>query len=171
MSFFDLFKGDNGKEDSVTARTPLNLQVGDILEYDLVDYQVIGKVTYKQEGYVWYDYHLSAGEDNLWLFAEDDDQLKLVIFEKLPFKEDLYSKIGSKPPDKISRGEKEFSLVETGQAEITVEGQVGAKTGQRVRYADYVSGQQWLSVEWWGAELEISQGKEISESLLDYYPG
>jgi hypothetical protein len=170
MSFLDLFKRNNHEQEKVGARTPLNLQVGDIIEYDLIEYEVIGKVTYQEGSYEWYDYHLAAGKDNLWLFAEDDDQLKLVMFEKLSLEEKIYSEFQSGSPTKINKDGKDFSLVEEGKAKIIVEGQVGAKTNQQVKYADYVAGDQWISVEWWGSELEISHGQEITESLIEYYP-
>jgi co-chaperonin GroES (HSP10) len=171
MSFFDLFTTNDDKEGKVEARTPLNLKVGDIVEYDLVEYQVIGKIVYKEGAYTWYDYHLAVGGDRFWLFAEDDDRLELALFEKLPPEDELYSKFQSETPNSVVKDGEEFSLVEQGEAQITVTGQVGAKTGQQVEYADYDAGDKLLSVEWWGNELEVSQGEKVTESLFKYYPG
>ncbi|TDX51539.1 DUF4178 domain-containing protein [Orenia marismortui] len=172
MGFFDFFKSKEEKEDKIVARTPLNLQIGDIVEYDLMEYKVIGKIDYEEGGYKWYDYHISDGKNNLWLSAEEDDELEVGLFKKLDSGDELYSKLQEKIPNKITFNNQAYSLIEEGNANIMVEGQVGAKTGQRIRYWDYeASNGEQVSVEKWVNELEISIGQEVKKSLLEYYPG
>lgn len=172
MGFFDkLFKSSKKKDDSIVARTPFNLQVNDIVDYDLVEYQVIGKITYKEEEYTWYDYHLFDGKNHLWLYAEDDDIIKLGLFNRLPADHELYSVFQKETPTYIEYEGKRYSLIEEGKATIQVEGKVGARDNQQVRYWDYETGTgEQISVEKWGNELEISAGKGVKESLLEFYP-
>ncbi|KXS41541.1 MULTISPECIES: DUF4178 domain-containing protein [unclassified Candidatus Frackibacter] len=175
MGFLDFLKSDSNsnknKVSEVKARNPFNLRVGDIIEYDLVEYEVIGKIIYEEGGYEWYDYHLLGNGKHLWLFAEEDDQISLVLFNKIPNANKLYAELQRGHPATINFDGKQYSLVEEGEANINVIGKVGAKTGQRVKYADYRCNNQWISVEEWGNELEINVGTRIKESLLEYYPG
>lgn len=175
MGFFKKMFGNknNGDEynNKVEARNPFNLQINDIVEYDLVEYQVLGKITYKENGYVWYDYHLFDGKDHLWLYAEDDDQVVLGIFSKLTPDHKLYSTFQEGNPSVINYKEQKYSLIEEGSALIQVEGKVGARNNQQVRYWDYETGNgNQISVEKWGNELEISAGRVVKESLLEFYP-
>lgn len=161
---------DKGKE-KIVARNPFNLQINDIVDYDLVEYQVIGKITYNEDGYVWYDYHLFDGKDHLWLYAEDDDIVKLGLFKKLSSDHELYAILQKGTPVNIEFEGNKYSLIEEGKATIKVEGKVGARDDQRVRYWDYETGNgDQISVEKWGNELEISAGKVVKESLLEFYP-
>ncbi|MFW6287144.1 MAG: DUF4178 domain-containing protein [bacterium] len=142
-----------------------------MVDYDLVEYQVIGKITYNEQGYVWYDYHLFDGKDHLWLYAENDDQVKLGLFKKLIADNPLYGELQKEIPTVINYENNKYSLIEEGNAIIKVEGQIGARDNQQVRYWDFETGNgDQISVEKWGSELEISIGKEVKENLLDFYP-
>lgn len=160
-----------GKKEKIKERTPFNLQINDIVDYDLVEYQVIGKIKYIEEGYIWYDYHLFDGKGHLWLYAEDDDELRLGLFHRLSADHELYGKLQKETPSVIEYDGRKYSLIEKGNAHIEVEGKVGARDGQMLRYWDYETrnGDQ-ISVEKWGNELEISVGEEVKESLLEFYP-
>ena len=172
MGFFDFLKSKPKNNNKVVARNPLNLQVGDIVEYDLAEYKVIGKLIYEEGGYLWYDYHLFDGQKHLWLGAEDDDELEIGLYKKLDVNHQLYVQLQNETPKKLTYEGKEYTLIEGGKANIRAEGRVGAKTGQRVQYWDYeASNGSEISVERWGNELEISIGQEVKESLLEYYPG
>lgn len=170
MAFFkNIFKKD--KKEKIIARNPFNLQIGDIVDYDLVEYQVIGKITYTEEGYTWYDYHLFDSKEHLWLYAEDDDEVSLGLFKRLNADHKLYGILQEGNPTVIEYEGQKYSLIEEGSATIKVEGKVGARDDQRVRYWDYETGNgNQISVEKWGNELEISIGNEVKESLLEFYP-
>lgn len=172
MGFFDFLKSKPEEKNKVIARNPLNLQVEDIVEYDLVEYKVIGKLIYEEGGYIWYDYHLFDGQEHLWLGAEDDDELEIGLYKKLDVNHQLYVQLQDEIPRKLTYEGKDYTLIESGNANIRAEGRVGAKTGQRVQYWDYEANDgSEISVEKWGNELEISIGQEVKESLLEYYPG
>ncbi|QTL99814.1 DUF4178 domain-containing protein [Iocasia frigidifontis] len=170
MGFFSKVFNKNKKEE-IVARNPFNLQINDIVDYDLVEYQVIGKVKYNEEGYIWYDYHLFDSKEHLWLYAEDDDEVRLGLFRKLDVDHQLYAKFQEEIPSVIKYEDMDYSLIEEGSANIEIEGKVGAKDGQRIKYWDYETGNgNQLSVEKWGNELEISVGEVVQEGLLEFYP-
>ncbi|MEJ6950997.1 DUF4178 domain-containing protein [Natronospora cellulosivora (SeqCode)] len=159
------------KKNKIRTRNPFNLEINDIIEYDLTEYQVIGKITYEDNGYYWYDYHLFDGHKHLWFSAEDDDVVILGLFEKLKPDHELYSIIQTEIPTVINYEGERYSLLEKGRALIKAEGKVGASTGQSVEYWDFENALGAnISVEKWGNELEISIGQEVKESLLDFYP-
>ena len=168
MGFFDLFKGQEKQKEE--KRTVLNLELNDIVEYDLEEYKVIGIITYQQFGYEWYDYHLINQQNSCWLYAERDDCLELILFEKVAPKHKIYNNFSQEIPQTITYQNQQFNLIEQGQAKIKVKGQVGAKTGQDITYYDYQNNNKIISVEKWGSELEISIGHSIKESLIEIYP-
>ena len=165
MGLFDFFKSNTDNKTTV-----LNLKVGDIVEYDLNEYNVLGVVKYQSGGYEWYDYHLADNQQSLWLYAEQDDRLELGLFEKLPPSHQLYNKFSQGYPAAVEYEGETFNLIEKDQAQITVTGQVGAKSGQQINYADYQAKEAMISVERWGSELEISIGCSIQENLIEIYP-
>lgn len=111
------------------------------------------------------------GKDHLWLYAENDDQVKLGLFKKLIADNPLYGELQKEIPTVINYENNKYSLIEEGNAIIKVEGQIGARDNQQVRYWDFETGNgDQISVEKWGSELEISIGKEVKENLLDFYP-
>lgn len=53
------------------------------MTYDLADYEVVGKITYRDGSYEWYAYQLLEGNQTKWLAAEMDDELELGMYEKI----------------------------------------------------------------------------------------
>jgi len=171
MGFFKKVFNAKKNRSQIAERNPFNLQINDIVDYDLVEYQVIGKIIYSDKGYVWYDYHLFDGKDHLWLYAEDDDQAKMGLFRKLNAGHEIYSILQESIPSKLQYENKDYSLIEEGIASIKVERKVGARDNQQIRYWDYeTANNEQISVEKWGNELEISVGRVVKESLLEFYP-
>ncbi|MBM7556696.1 DUF4178 domain-containing protein [Halanaerobacter jeridensis] len=168
MGLFDLFKSK--KETTNHKKTVLNLEIGDIVEYDLNEYKILGTIKYQEGCYEWSDYHLADKQQSFWLYVEDDDSLELGLFEKLPSDHQLYSSFSQGYPAAVEYEGETFNLVEKGQANIRTKGKVGAKTGQKMNYADYQAGEAMISVERWGSALEISIGCSIEENLLEIYP-
>lgn len=166
MGFFDKLFGNKDKEPKITKRTPFNLKVKDVVSYDLEDYIVIGKIVYRSSGYEWYDYHLDNGSKKIWLSSEDDDEIILGIFEKINLSL-------TDVPNQIEYNGETFKLDEHGKANISLaEGRVGTKTGNNMEYWDFESDQgNFLSVEKWGNEIEVSYGYPIDPHELDFLPG
>ncbi|WP_366923635.1 DUF4178 domain-containing protein [Metallumcola ferriviriculae] len=167
MGFFKKVFGGGDKGKPVVQRNALNLKVGDIVSYDLEDYVVIGVLEYNDEGWVWRDYHLESEGKHIWLSAEQDDELYLGIFEKIKMPLE-------KPEKRITYDGVHFELDEASTARITVvEGQVGARVGNEVRYWDYCDDEEekFISIENWDGDFECSYGFEIDPHEVSFMAG
>ncbi|WP_404453884.1 DUF4178 domain-containing protein [Oceanobacillus kapialis] len=138
-------------------RTVLSIQIGDIITYDLTDYEVVGKITYRDGGYEWYGYQLLEGNDTIWLSAEMDDELELGIYRKVQVP------IQKPYPKEITYENRTYYQEETGVAKVTGEGRSTSLTGLETHYAEYMdsSEESYLSFESWGTEIEASHGYSI----------
>ncbi|WP_257351934.1 DUF4178 domain-containing protein [Pseudalkalibacillus decolorationis] len=158
MSFFSrLFKKKEKDIKEVEERNFFNIQIDDIVTYDLEDYQVTGKLIYKDSGYEWYAYQLVGATETIWLSAEMDDELELGIYRTS--KEKLTQPI----PNKVTISGTDYILEEQGSASVSGEGRGRNVNGQEVKYFDFVNDSEdhFLSVEVWGSEVEVSEGHEI----------
>jgi hypothetical protein len=167
MGLLDWFRPKKQAEPSTRARNVFNLQPNDIVTYDLEDYMVVGKIEYNDSGYKWIAYNLKGDSRYIWLSAEMDDELELGIYEK------IQTTISSKVPEELEIEGIVYYLEEQGTAQISeVLGQAGAVQGQRVNYWDFESdNEQYLSVEKWGGDLEVSKGYPISEKEIKIIAG
>ncbi|GGC93756.1 hypothetical protein GCM10007216_25620 [Thalassobacillus devorans] len=152
-----LFSNKKAQVPKVKERTPLNIQVGDIVNYELVDYEVVGKITYREHAYEWFGYQLLEGRSTIWLSAEMDDELELGIYRtiKLPVSQPF--------PSKLEYEGNAFHKDSGGQARVVGEGRSSNVNGQMIQYADYISEdeKEYLSVEAWGSDTEVSLGHDI----------
>lgn len=166
MGIFDFFK-KNPAQPKVVARNVLNLQVDDIVTYDLEDYMVVGKIVYNHSGYEWFAYNLKGDTKSVWLSAEMDDQLEIGIYER------VQTKISNTIPDKLEIDGITYYKEEHGFAKITESvGQAGAVSGQQVEYWEFESDdEEYLSIEKWGGDLELSKGYSITEKELKIIAG
>ncbi|WP_270179577.1 DUF4178 domain-containing protein [Alkalihalobacillus sp. CinArs1] len=168
MSFLSKLFGKKDKEQpKIEDRNVFNIQVGDIITYDLEDYEVVGTLTYNNQGYKWYAYQLQAGSSSIWLSAEMDDELELGIYKAV--KEKL-----SKPiPQEVKVDGTTFHLDESGKALVSGTGRGSNLNGQQVEYYDFSdkNEDEFLSVEVWGTEVEVSKGYEIEEYEIKILAG
>ncbi|WP_046175807.1 DUF4178 domain-containing protein [Domibacillus indicus] len=160
MSFWRrLFGGTEENVPEAEERTLLTLRVGDFVTYDLVDYEVTGKIHYNDSGYTWDAYQLAADGKTHWLSVELDDELEVGMYEtiRLPGLEP-----GTK---KVSHEGRTYYLEEQGRAYVKGEGRSENVHGKNVDYYDYTddSEEHFLSVEVWGGDVEVSYGYEIEE--------
>src|SRR5690554_4827311 len=83
--FSKLFSSKKQEKPAPKERNALNIQVGDIITYDLRDYEVVGKITYRDGSYEWLSYQLleEGGHNTIWLAAEMDDELELGIYKRV----------------------------------------------------------------------------------------
>ncbi|OEF99317.1 hypothetical protein BHF71_01630 [Vulcanibacillus modesticaldus] len=167
MGLFDIFFKKKEKKTVQPRRDVFSLQINDIVTYDLEDYLVIGKLGYSDSGYKWIAYHLKGDKKNIWLAVEQDDELELGIYERIP------TQI-TDVKDRLDINGIRYYLEEHGFARITeVVGQAGAVVGQQVEYWDFESDDEehYLSVEKWGSDLEISYGYPISLKEISWLAG
>ncbi|MFC0522332.1 DUF4178 domain-containing protein [Pontibacillus salicampi] len=166
--FSKLFSNKKSNNNSsVTERTPLNIKIGDIVTYDLVDYEVVGKIIYQDGSYKWYSYQLLEGRNTLWLAAEMDESLELGIYRSIPLQV-------SKPfPEKLEYEGITYYLEEKGEARVTGEGRSENINGRTTHYADYIDDteEKFISLETWGSEIEVSVGHAIQEFEVSIIAG
>ncbi|RSL33707.1 DUF4178 domain-containing protein [Salibacterium salarium] len=166
----EIFRSRNvDKEKEKVTRSIQSLALNDIVTFDLEDYIVIGKITYKDSDWEWTVYHLEGERNNRWLSLEEDDEWIIGIYDKssTPIEE---------PSSRTLTYEgTEFQLQEHGSAKIKeVEGSVGASVNQTVQYWDMVdkeTQEKLLSIEKWGESLEASVGQEITEKEISIIAG
>lgn len=155
--FFNIFSKNKKNEPTPKERTVLSIKVGDIVTYDLVDYEVVGKTTNRDGNYEWYEYQLLEGHDTIWLSVEMDDELELGIYKKIKLPV-------SKPyPKEVTYENKTYYLEESGTARVVGEGRSVNVTGSETNYADYSDegGANFISLESWGTEVEASFGYPV----------
>ncbi|WP_010095251.1 DUF4178 domain-containing protein [Ornithinibacillus scapharcae] len=165
--FSKLFSKNKQIAPAPKERTALSIEIGDIINYDLTDYEVVGKITYRDGNYEWYGYQLLEGRDTIWLAAEMDEELELGIYKKVQLPV-------SKPyPKKLTFDNKTYYLEESGNARVIGEGRSKNIHGSVVDYADYSDGDEesFLSIEAWGTEIEVSVGYPIEEYEIKIMAG
>ncbi|WP_026487129.1 DUF4178 domain-containing protein [Caldanaerobius polysaccharolyticus] len=165
MGFFDFFKPK--KQVKVRKRNFFNIQVGDIVTYDDIDYIVQQVLEYVEDGYRWYDYQIVDNDRSLWLGVDDDDGVKLAIYEE------VYDLNVDGFPRTVSYKGIEYKRVEMGDAHVVARSDYAGDRVVNVRYADYVSvdGKKYLSLEEWNNEYEASIGYPIKQFQIKILPG
>ncbi|MGJ9383524.1 DUF4178 domain-containing protein [Salipaludibacillus sp. CF4.18] len=167
MGFFQkLFGGKKENTAKVKERTVMNIEIDDIVNYDLEDYQVVSKLTYNDDGYEWTAYQL-LGEKTLWLSVEMDDELEVGMYESIP------KKLTEPLPKKIEHDDVTYYLDEKGTARVSGEGRGANVNNKDCRYFDYCDDEEehFLSVEIWGSEIEVSYGFSIEEYEIKIIAG
>jgi Domain of unknown function (DUF4178) len=163
MSFFSkLFGKKKSVPKPVEERNMFNLQLDDIVTYDLEDYKIVGKISYDDHGFKWYAYQLEGVSRTIWLSVEMDDELYLGIYEKIKLK------LQKPLPKKIEYNGTVYYLDESGSAKVTGIGRNQNINGMICEYYDYCDEEEekFLSVEIWGSEIEVSAGYEIEQYEL-----
>ena len=160
MSFLKKLFGKKEQDVPVVKeRNVFTIEVGDIVAYDLEDYEVVGKLTYNDSGFEWIAYQLESPSGTVWLSAEMDDQVYLGIYEKIKLKLD------EPIPKEIEYNGTRYYLDESGLARVKGEGRGKNVNDMNCRYFDYEDEEEekYLSVEIWGSEIEVSSGYDINE--------
>lgn len=152
----------------VEERTLLNIQVGDMITYELEDYEVVGKMTLNDHGFQWFEYQLEVpGEKSLWLSVEMDDELEIAVYKKIkhPVSEPI--------PKTLTVDEVSYTLDEKGMAEVSGQGRSSQLSGQTVTYYDYSNEaeDQLVAIEVWNGEIEVSQGHTAQDYEFEIIAG
>ncbi|GGH86699.1 hypothetical protein JOD43_003674 [Pullulanibacillus pueri] len=138
----------------IEKRTLMNLRVGDMVTYELEDFEVVGKIIFNDHGFQWFEYQLENPDHTLWLSVELDDELELGVYHKVKhtFTEPI--------PHRIEYDGIVYTLDEKGTANVSGQGRNNNLSGQMVRYFDFCDDEEeaFLSIEIWGGEIEASQG-------------
>ncbi|WP_156291471.1 DUF4178 domain-containing protein [Oceanobacillus salinisoli] len=167
--FSKLFSSKKQEKPAPKERTALNIEIGDIVTYDLTDYEVVGKITYRDGSYEWLSYQLleEGGHETIWLAAEMDDELELGIYKRVQLPV-------SKPyPKQLEYENKTYYKEEEGNARVLGQGRSANLQGMETHYADYADEEEesFLSLESWGTEVEVSVGYSIEPYELKIIAG
>ncbi|WP_407269015.1 DUF4178 domain-containing protein [Radiobacillus sp. PE A8.2] len=167
MGLFSKLFQKKDEKPVVQERTVFNIQIGDIVEYDLHDYEVVGKITYRQGSYEWIAYQMLEGDNIRWLSAEMDDEVELGIYEKIVLP------VSQPFPKELKYKDRTYYLDEEGEARVVGEGRSKNINGRITPYADYYddSEEHYLSVESWGSENEVSYGYPIEDYEIKIIAG
>ncbi|MBU8908946.1 DUF4178 domain-containing protein [Desertibacillus haloalkaliphilus] len=161
MSFLRRLFRSKQQDEPVKERTVMNIQVDDIITYDLEDYQVVSKLTYNDHGFEWTAYQLQ-GNKTLWLSVEMDDELHVGMYEKIT------KKLNDPLPERVEHEGVTYYLDESGTAHVRGEGRGANVNGRECHYFEYCNDNEdrFLSVEIWGSEVEVSYGYPIEDYEL-----
>ncbi|MBM7649431.1 hypothetical protein JOC78_002384 [Bacillus ectoiniformans] len=167
MGIFDRLFNKNKEVPKVEERTVMNLKTGDIVTYDLQDYQVVGKLHYNDSGYSWDAYQLQGEGETLWLGVELDDELELGMYKTVKFS------LEEPIPKKVTYEGRTYHMEEHGTAYVKGEGRSQNVHGKEMKYYDFEDDteEHFLSVEVWGSEVEVSYGYEIEEYEIKILAG
>jgi hypothetical protein len=167
MGIFSRLFGQKETKSAVVERNFFNIQINDIVAYDLEDYLVVGKLSYNSNGFKWYAYQLQGDQKNIWLSVEMDDELELGIYESIKLK------LTEPIPKQLEVEGTTYYMDEQGTARVHGEGRGQNVNGQEMRYVSFCDEEeeQFLSVEIWGSEIEVSKGYEIDDFEIKIIAG
>jgi hypothetical protein len=148
-------------------RNVFSLQIGDIVQYDLRDWVVEGKLIYTEEGFSWFEYMVQDGDDICWLAVSEDDTVEVSWLQTVT---DL--EISGTPPQTIAYNGVTYEQEDDCVASMKRIGTVQRKRAELCRYYDYEGpGRLVMSIENWDGEIEVSIGRSIRPSELTLLPG
>ncbi len=155
MGFFSRLFQKKETKPQIKDRTLMSIKVGDMVSYNLADYEVVGKLIYNDHGYQWFEYQLESMEKTIWLNVEMDDDLECSVYEKTK------EKVAEPVPESIDLDGVRYTLDEHGAANVRGEGRSSNVNGMQVQYYDYSDNteEKYLSVEYWGTDVEVSKGQ------------
>ena len=144
---------------------PRALKTGDVVQFEGRDYLVRGSLHFEEDGFAWQEHLLDDASGRRWLSVEDDEELELVMWERLVEPE------LTPGPARLTHDGVEYILDEHGNATYTATGSTGTPGTGSAEYWDYTSGDRRLSFERYsGSTWEVSVGTLINERSLDIYP-
>lgn len=148
-------------------RNIFNLQIGDIMQYVDRDWVVEGRLTYEEDGDTWLEYMLQDGDDIRWLSVEEDDVVEVIFLEP-----NNQLDIAGKLSQTLNFADENYTLVNSGKANMSREGNIVRRKTQKCQYYDYEADNgKVLSIEFWGETLEVTVGEKINPRALNLFPG
>ncbi len=174
MGLKDLFNNLSGKKqkefDDVLYIKPTELNVGYIFEYDLKSWKVQESYSYDWgDNFFSFEHKITDGQNTFYLSVEDDDELELILFDKIKFsalKEDFRDGIRSDngPLNKLTVDNETFFFEEESPGYYK-----GNRDDEDDEWTELISwtyynenGDKCLSIEQWDENsFELSLGKVL----------
>lgn len=152
---------------SAAERSLFDLQLGDIVQHEGIDWVVEGQLTYDEKGFQWYEYLLQDGDRRRWLSVEEDDWVEVQLLKPLTSLE-----ISANPPQELTVEDRVYRLAGSGTATMSRKGRLDRPNAETCRFYDYEGpDEKVLSVEDWDGDIEVSVGDRISPRSLTILPG
>ncbi len=163
----NLVGGDDVPEASGDLRGPLDLDVGDRVEYYQRSFTVTGILRLREKGEQRTQYHLRDGGGELWVLEAESDR-ELVLSLQRPVDPGLLPPEAG--PDLLWE-ERRLTPVHEGSAEVRHRGEIPPGKVRRVRYREYQDEAEevLLVVEWWAHHVEVRSGEFIHEAELSLH--
>ena len=150
------------------ARNVFNLEIGDIVQYQGIDWFLEGKLIYNTGDYTWFEYMLQEDDRICWLSVEEDDLVEVSLLKEVEI-----SEINSDPPSAtVTYLEVDYHLKDSGTATMMRLGNTLNRQAQICKYYDYKSADNLrLSIEVWDGDIEVTAGQKINPRMLNFLPG
>ncbi len=160
--------GSSNRPASSGSRQPtiFTLQLGDVVQYDNVDWIIEDKLTYNDDGWEWIEYLLQDGDRIGFLSVEDDDTLEVTFTEKVSD-----CPVSNPPPVQVTYRQQIFNRSETGTATLKRQRRP-ERSAETCQYHDYSGpGEAVMSVEVWNGSVEVSVGTSVRPYQLTLLSG
>lgn len=157
----------NDKDPQEHSRNIFTIQVGDILNIGLTDYEVEGIIRLNDHGWKWVEYKLKDANRTVWLSVEEDDEVEVSLCEE------VVATIQDPPKTLEYKGIKYYMQEGSDAIVEDYQGKINLTKGEPVDYFEYSDEDEEhiLSIEIWNGEIEMSVGTWIEEYEIEIYPG
>ena len=146
--------------------TVFTLQLGDVVQYDNIDWIIEDKLTYNDDGWEWVEYLLQDGDRIGFLSVEDDDTLEVTFTEKVSD-----CPVENPPSSQITYRQQIYNRNEMGTATLKRQ-RHPERPAETCQYYDYSGpGDAIMSVETWNGSIEVSVGTKVRPYQLTFLPG
>ncbi len=146
--------------------TVFTLQLGDVVQYDSIDWIIEDKLTYNDDGWEWVEYLLQDGDRISFLSVEDDDTLEVTFTEKVSD-----CPVDNPPASQITYRQQIFNRSEKGTAQLKRQ-RHPERAAETCQYHDYSGPNETvMSIEIWDGQIEVSVGNKVRPYQLTFLPG
>jgi hypothetical protein len=149
-----------------SSRNLFNLEIGDLVEFEGLEWFVEDVLKYDDSGFKWTEYRVQSDVESRWLSVEQDDGLYVCWMRNKSGVE-----ITGEPPRKMVVDGAAFRQVERGTATLTRPGSLQTETCRYYEYEGEDDDRKRLSIEDWDGKVEVSIGRQISPRMLSLTAG
>jgi hypothetical protein len=167
LNLFSKIFSKNEPKLAVQEKTPLSLEIGDIVTYNMKDFEVTGKITYRDGRHQLFHYLLFDDSEGKILTASMDEEMKLGIFQRvLPAHHQSF-------PSHIKYENVMFYKAREASARMLGYGSYSRLHGILAKVAEYrdAAGKSLLQLEAWGTEQKMMIGYPIEPFELKIIAG
>jgi hypothetical protein len=147
-------------------RTPMTIQVGDVVQHLGADYLVEGALTLSDEGRVARLYRLFDEGGERYLYAKQGSEEALLL-AAVP-----HLALEGAPPESLTHAQQLFRQTARAQAKVARAGSIGdAKLAERAGVLEYTGpGPERLLLLEWNERVDAFSGERVPPSSLEILP-